>query len=235
MRILLVLIFLAAGQVAAVPAAADQGDPPRVIKASASAEASAQPDRVRVVIVVESHGLKADRAMRTNAMRSATVLSRLKSQIIEPGTVTTGAFHLIPEYGFSEKDGKSTKVVTGYLVSNTVDAITADLDSVGPIIDAAVPAGATRISSVNFFLADERDLKRQALSEAGKRARSEAKTVAKSLGVELGKLLEASVGPTTAVFPRPALRGMGRAAAGTTILPAAVKVRATVNVIYEVE
>lgn len=67
-----------------------------------------------------------------------------------------------------------------YQATNEIIIQTAQLDTVGEIIDVAIRSGANHINQVRFDLEDPHDLKMQALGAATKQARQKAEVLAES-------------------------------------------------------
>ena len=219
------------------PVSADHGPPARQIRVSGHAEVRATPDRARVSVRVVTRSATAREAAESNAVDSDKVVAALKKFVGSGGQVSTDGYQLNAEYEYRKPPG--TRHLSGYVASNRVTAVTDDLRAVGRLIDTAVVQGANEIEGVGFFLADETGARRQATLEAGRRARAEAATVAESLGVGLGALLEASTTNAPVVVPR-LMAHQGRAMAmeaapSTPIEPGDVRVGATVSAVFEVQ
>lgn len=191
---------------------------PRTIRVSGSATVKAAPDRGRVSVSVVSRAATAREASEANARASKAVLERLRGAVKAPGEVRTSGYELGAEYDYNQAPGSRGPKLVGYSSTNRFTVVTADLEGVGALIDAAVAAGATQVDSISFFLDDEEKVRQQALLQAGRKARDEAETVARSLAVTLGEVLEASTATGTA--PGPVFYGRERMAMMTTAAPA---------------
>jgi hypothetical protein len=80
--------------------------------------------------------------------------------------------------------------VTGYQLTNTVEATVRSIDSVGALIDAALAAGATSMDGLDFRLADPTAALTEARRRAVADARARAETLATEAGVRLGDVVE---------------------------------------------
>jgi uncharacterized protein len=87
--------------------------------------------------------------------------------------------------------------ITGYQLTNSVEATVRAIDTVGALIDAALAAGATSMDGLSFRLADPTE----ALAEARRRAVADARSRAETLASEAGVAL----GPVTAIVEGGAL------------------------------
>jgi uncharacterized protein YggE len=236
------LVFFAAvvAAFASVPIVAAEEPAPRAVRVSAGATVKAAPDRARIAVSVISRGLTAREASETNARASKTVLEKLRDSVKAPGEVKTAGYELTPEYDYNQErsPGRGPKLV-GYVATNRFSIVSADLAGIGAVIDDAVAAGASQIDSIGFFLDDEEGARQQALLEAGRKARSEAETVARSLGVGLGQVLEASTATSAAPIPFFGREKMAMAmdavqSAPTEVVPGALEVTASVNVAFAI-
>jgi uncharacterized protein YggE len=216
---------------------AQPGPPPRSIEASGTASISADPDRARLAVSVASTAPTAKEATEATARAMKQVVSALKEQVGAGGKVETTSYSVHAEYSYEHNGDSRRRKLEGYTATNTVSAETADLAAVGSLIDSAVAAGANQINSVGFFLADDSEIRRRALIQAGKNARAEGEAIAESLQVELGPVLHATAVPGYD-GPRPTVMrsamSSAESAPATEILPGAVKVRATVRVSFEI-
>lgn len=224
---------------AVVPARADDAPEPRTIRVSGQATVKAPPDRGRVSVSVVSRGPTAREASEANAKASKAVLERLRGAVKAPGEVRTAGYELSAEYDYNQAPGARGPRLVGYVSTNRFSVVTPDLDGVGALIDAAVQAGATQIDSIGFFLDDEEKVKQQALLEAGRRARDEAETVARSLGVTLGEVLDASTAGSAA--PQPLFQGREKmammaadAAPPTEMVPGDLEIQAGMTVTFAI-
>ena len=94
--------------------------------------------------------------------------------------------------------------ITGYQLTNTVEATVRSIDSVGALIDAALAAGATSMDGLDFRLADPASALTEARRSAVADARSRAETLATEAGVRLGRVVEIVEGrPFPPGPPRP--------------------------------
>lgn len=79
--------------------------------------------------------------------------------------------------------------ITAYEAVNTVFVTVRAIRRTGAAIDAAVAAGATRVSGPSFWRASTRDLYRRALVLALRKARGKAAALAADAGTTLGEVL----------------------------------------------
>ena len=213
-----------AGAQVASPAA--PGLPPSLVS-SGQGEAKVSPDRVSVLVNVQTRASTAAAAAAENARRTTSVLEALGKLGLSKDQLSTEGYSAYPELRYDREGGSPQ--VTGYVVTNSVRAESKRVDQAGPIIDAALAAGANLINSLSFYASSIDEPRRQAIALAVSSARADAEAMAQAAGGRLGSLLELSTqGPT--VPPRPmfdvAARGKAAMAEQTPINPG----QQTVNV-----
>jgi uncharacterized protein YggE len=79
----------------------------------------------------------------------------------------------------------------------TVSAETTKLELLGPVVEAAMKAGAARLNQVSFTLKDDRAARKEAIEKASADAKSKAETLASSMGVKLKNILRISTNAQT--------------------------------------
>ncbi len=221
---------------AAMAQANPESTPVPSIDVTGTAEVRANPDRAAIDVAVETHATTAAEAASENARLAQKIADALKAKLANAGTIQTGSYSLSPDY--RQKPGEINAHIIGYTEVNSVTVETTALDRVGPLIDAAIGAGANRINSVNFTLRDQGGPRNEAIAKAAVDAVSQARALAQALGVKLKRVLHA----TTNAQPRP-IRFMSMAAPRmaveeappTPISPGQITIPATVTLSYEIE
>jgi uncharacterized protein YggE len=213
----------------ASPAVVDTG----VVRVSGSARIDVATDRARLRFAMETEGASASDAADKNAEQLNAVLAAVRPVVGTAGTVETSGYSLNPVYSSPERGGAPR--ITGYRIQNQVLVTLTDVDRVGPVLDAAVRAGANRVSELSFFASDPRPARLQAIREATARAREEAEVLAAALGGQLGEALDVNVSGGSS-FPEMArFRGAEMAMADTPIEPGTQAVSVTVNLTFRLE
>lgn len=90
----------------------------------------------------------------------------------------------------------SGPTITGYQLTNMVEATVRAVDTVGAVIDAALAAGASSMDGLTFRLADPTEAFAEARRLAVTDARSRAATLAGEAGVRLGRVVGIAEGAT---------------------------------------
>jgi len=229
---------LAACMYASSPVVAGDGTEHRTIAVSGHGEVSVSADRAILSFAVETSAKKATEAAAENAAKSGNVVRRIKERLDAADRVQTVRYSLDPRYERPERGKVQRPRIIGYVAQNEVRVQTHDLKGVGGLVDAAIEAGANRISNLQFTLKKRDSYLRQALAEAGAQARAEAESIAAALGVKLKQVLSASTSSGPVVLPKrqPYMRAAAVAARPPTPMePGAVTVAATLYVTYEIE
>jgi uncharacterized protein YggE len=187
---------------------------------SGQAEEKVTPDRVSVLINIQTRAATAAAAAADNARRTRAVLDALAALGLSKDQLSTEGYTAYPEMNY-DRPGNTPKVV-GYVVTNSVRAESKRVDQAGQIIDAALGAGANLINGLSFYASSIEEASRQAIGAAVASARADAEAMAQAAGGRLGGLIELSTqGPT--IPPRPmfdlAARAKVAAAEPTPINP----------------
>jgi hypothetical protein len=107
------------------------------------------------------------------------------------------------------------------------------------ILDTAVSNGANNAGGIDWTVKDEKALEAQALEKTAGRARENAATLARGMGVKLGTLLYVSNQVSGGVQPRPMVRAFAsnaaQAAAPLAIEPQKVTSTVTVYAVFAIE
>lgn len=192
-------------------------------------EVKIAPDIAYVGVGVRTRETTAKAAQEKNNQAMAAVIAKIKALGLDDKDIQTTGISLYPAY-----DNGNT--ISGYDAANGV-TVRADIAKVGPILDAAVEAGANSGLSVGFGLKDPSAATLQALEAATKDARAHADAIAKGLGVTIKEVQIAIEGsPTTPVVMRDTSYGIAPAdakmSAPTPVQSGELTVTSTVQVIY---
>ena len=107
------------------------------------------------------------------------------------------------------------------------------------ILDVAVSNGANNSGAIDWTVKDEKALEALALEKTAGRARDNAATLARGMGVKLGALLYVSNQVSGGVRPMPMVRAMAASAAPSSaplaIAPQKVEQTATVYAVFAIE
>lgn len=174
-------------------AAAGAQDPARPmipqIVTTATGEARVAPDRATIMIGVQSRATTAAAAATQNSQRQRAIIDAIKARGVPAEQIATSNFNVIPETRY-DREGQAAPRTTSYLVVNTVTVELRRIDQVGPVIDAALAAGANQINSLTFGVTNPDSARRIALSQAVAKSRADAEVMARAAGGSLGPLIE---------------------------------------------
>ena len=214
-------------------------DSDRTISSSGTALLKVSPDEAHVIVAVETLEKTAELSKNKNAQISDAIYAALYKLNIPRDSIETDYFNIYEEFEWHPVRGQESK---GFKTAHTIRITTTHFDNVGPIVDAAVDAGATRIQSIDFDISEAKksSIKKQALADASKDAREKAEAIASGLGAELGDVVSVS-DSSYDYMPYPMMSAAMDATvakeeiARTTISPKQLEVSATVQVVYEIE
>jgi len=217
------------------PAVADDTPPPQ-ISVVGTGEVRLAPDLAVIAFAVETTAREAAAAVAANAEQSNALATAIKRQLGDGDKVETTRYSLDPIYESRERGSSAPPRISGYVARNEVRVQSRHVDQVGNFIDTATAAGANRINSLEFTLADRAAAHGEALRKAGSDARRQAEIIAAALGVRLGRILSASTSGSPVVMPKQ-YRGMAMAMEGapTPVEPGEVSVDASLNVSFAIE
>ncbi|KAI9007800.1 hypothetical protein DFJ74DRAFT_712041 [Hyaloraphidium curvatum] len=215
-----------------------------LVRVSASATATARPDRAILLIEVSTTNRTAQDASNTNAALSSRVSASVNSTLssLAPGsTLETLSISLSPVYNYSNTPPVLVGFQASQIFKTTFDASPADLGrAVGAAIDAAVSSGATGLRGILFTVRDPAALEATALALAARRAATEADVLAGALGRSVKRIISvdetggggATPVPTEVAAASPGAGGTG--AGGTQVVPRAVEAVSSVSLEAEV-
>ncbi len=202
---------------------------PRTITVSGQGEVSLAPDMARITIGVLEEAGEAEAALAAMTASMAAVLDRLRAAGLSESDIQTGSFSLNPRYRRSDSIGPGEARIDGFVASSNVHVEIADLDLLGPVIDAAVADGANTLGGIGFDVAD-----RSATLDAARRlavadAAARAALYAEAAGVDLGEVLSVSEAGAAPFDPMPR---MAMAESADAIAPGELTISARVTLVY---
>jgi len=196
------------------------------IVVSGNGSVSTAPDRGQASFGVSTTAKTASAALRGNAAEMTKVIAALKGQGIAAADIRTELVSLSTRYS------SNGDTIVGYEAANSVSVTLRRLDKVGPVIDAAVDAGANQVSGPNLVRADAAGLYRSALRVAIANARAKARTIAAASGLHLRRITD--VAEASAAPPPTPLTAKAAGDSSTPIEPGTTQVEATVTVTFSV-
>ena len=168
-----------------VHALGQSADAPR-ISTSGSAAISVPAYKARVTLGVI---VTADNAKDAGA-KVATGLNSVRDALVKLGldrsSMPSAGYYL----GLEQTSG--TRPSKGYSARSSVRVDLTNLEQLGSVIDAALGAGASEVTEIDFLPRDADAARSQALELAFLGARRDAETLAKAAGGRLGSLISVS-------------------------------------------
>ncbi len=221
----------------------------RTISIRESAEVEAEPDLAVIQAGLETRGEDAEEVRDELAERGDALYDALIEYGLDEDDVVTGDFSIRDriDYRRAEEDGVDSEddldEYRYYEGSHTLTIEVHEVENAGEVIDVAVDAGADEIGRIEFTFSDEtrEQLRQEALEKALADARAEADFVAGEVDAAVveAKTVDTSGGD---ISPVRADYAMDEAveedaddAPSTELHPDDVTVRATVDVVYEIE
>jgi uncharacterized protein len=218
---LLVLVTAGAGGASSTTAAVQHS-----IVVAGQGSVSAVPDRAQVSFGLTTDARTASAALRANAAEMTKVIAALKAQGVAAADIRTELVSLTTRYS------QNGDVVVGYQAVNSVSVTLRNLDKVGPVIDAAVDAGANQVSGPNLVRAAAAGLYRSALRVAIANAKAKARTIAGASGLRIRRITDVSE-TSAAPVPTP-LTAKATGDTSTPVEPGTTQIEAVVTVTFSV-
>ncbi len=163
------------------PTTHEAANPSGSISVNGSSAIRVQPDRVVVIIGIETYGTQPQSAQAMNARSTRKVLQAIQAQNIAEQDISTAHFTLEPDY----EDGYYQRNIVGYWTRNTLSITLRDVDKLESVLITALENGATSIDSVEFSVTNLRELKDQARELAVEAALEKAEDMADAAGMRV--------------------------------------------------
>lgn len=178
------LALLAAGCVTTV---ANVDLPTNLITVTGTGRVEATPDTALLTLGVESRAATLADAAADAARRMSAVLTRVKAMGIADRDIATVFYNVEPRMAPMDPAHRDEPPrIVGYQVSNIARVTVRDPAQAGPVLDAAVAAGANAVRGIQFTLADtakaQADARARAVADAIAKARELAAAAALKLG-----------------------------------------------------
>jgi len=200
----------------------------RAISVSASATIKAKPNLVNFSFGVSSDGSSASTALSANSRAMRRVIAVIKKEGVEPRDIQTQQVNVYPK---TDSNGYTT----GYSASNSVSVDLHYVLKAGGLITRVTDAGANLESGPTFSLENTDLTYEKALNEALDKAHAKAGSMAKHVGLSLGKPATIKEGaenvvPIYAAYDRVA--ALKATSLAVPVQRGRVQVSASVTVVY---
>lgn len=194
------------------------------VRASGEGIVSAEPDLFRINVSVQTRAATAQEAAEQNATATRRVMDALRGVIGSTGDLKTTSYFVNPDQRV--QNGQTTTV--GYIVVNSLEVSSTNLDLPGRVIDTGIQAGATTVNGLRFTVRDFAPLRAEALKKASAMARRQAEAIAGGLNMRLGAIYSLEEGFVTRPVGNERL-GVGAVAPSTPVEAGLVEVQAVVT------
>ena len=236
-KLLLVCLSILLSLAVFAPALAAEG---RVIRAVGNAHVSLAADTVSLQIGVNTRKETVREAQTENAGLMAAVMDAIHALGVEDKDIVTSQFNIYSDFEYTMDSLGREQRIAFYQVQNNVTVTLHDISMVGPVLDAAMEAGANTSYGITFTSSQANEAYLLALSRAVEDAARKAQVMAEAAGVKLGRLLSINAGQTYSDWETPAVSNTYRyeakgADVGTSISSGDVSVSAEVTLEYEME
>lgn len=214
-------------------ATAPSSEPPPTLNVNATATVRRAPDVAVIQLAVETLAPTAGQASDRNAARMDEVLRAVRARGIPASGIRTQRLDLQPRYEQRQREGEPR--IVGYQAVNQVTVRMEDVAAVGDIVDAAVRAGANRVTGIRFELAEPESAYHEALRQAIAKARAEAEVAASALGMRLGEPVHVSTGgfnPPAPPFRQDMAMARAEGMAAPPVEPGELEVHASVSIAW---
>lgn len=211
--------------------AAENGTDVSELRVDGEGKVKAAPDMATIVLGVETRSTSAAEAAEENAILMNQTINALLEAGINESQMQTSRFSLTTVPQDEPLGADATQEPPTFLATNQVTVSLENTADVGRVLDAAVSAGSNSIQEVKFDLKDPTPQNDEAMTIAIKDAQRKAQVAASAAGLELGKILEITVGYG---YIMEASKSYSYAMDATPIQPGEMEVSASVNLVYEI-
>src|SRR5262249_39547466 len=136
------------------------------ITVTGDGEVRAEPDQATISVGVSQTGTTSGEAMDAVNRAMASVIASVKALGVADRDIQTSGLSLQPVYRSTQRSNDQPPEIVGYRASQNLTVTVRNLSQAGPVLDAAVAAGANTIGGIRFGISDVEPLKRQALANA---------------------------------------------------------------------
>lgn len=229
------LFFLAGQYIASQPERAQkEAELNREITVQGEGEVMAVPDIVKITLSVQTAVLpNSEGATDALGEQAERVLEAVEKAGVAKKDMQTTNLSINPVYDFTN----NRQTIRGYQGTESIYVTVRTPDKAGELVSVATAAGATQVGGISLEIGKPDDLKVEAQEKAIAQARQKAETLAKALGVSLGRVKTFSVSDYPSPIPlygaETKALGIGGDAVAPPVAVGENTVKATVTVTYE--
>jgi uncharacterized protein YggE len=212
----------------ATPVAETEGQ--ATITVNGNGTVTVEPDSAIITLGVYVTGDTLVKAQQDAAEQMQTVLDTLSAADVPDKDVQTVSYSINVVNEFD--DNGNIKGVSGYQVTNQVQATITDLDGLGKLIDSLVANGANSINGIQFMTSDATEALSQARVLAVADAKAKAAELAKAAGGSLGEVVAITESSINAGPMAKTAFAQADAAASTPIQTGSLQIQISVTITY---
>jgi len=173
------------------------------INVTGEGESFAKPDIAEVSFSVTKDAKTVAEAQKTSTEKINAIMAYLKEMKIEDKDIKTTDYSVYPKYEYQKAvtcldfnlngfcpEGK--QILTGYTVSQSVSVKIRKIEDSGNILASIGDKGATNVSNLSFSVDKKKEVEADARNKAIQDAQKKAEALAKSLGVNLTRVVSFS-------------------------------------------
>jgi uncharacterized protein len=182
----------------------------------------------QVRLAVEVSGKNSSTVQKNAANRAAQVIELLKARRVDK--LQTTNVSITPIYSYTNNQ----QTLTGYTANNSL-SFQLPTTQAGPVIDAAIGAGATRVDGISS-IADDAAIEKaqtQSIQKAAKDAQRQAQAILNSLGLQQKEIIGIQVNdaakPTPVYTANDTVNARAAKSAPTEVVGGEQEVQATVT------
>lgn len=217
------------------------------ITVSGTGKIERSPDTAKISFSVQDEQKQLKTAQDNVSKKIDTVTADLKAAGIEEKYIKTDSYNSYPEYDYPQVTcmaigcpRSGSAVLRGYRVTHSITVSVKDLDSVETVLGILGKDGVTDLSGPNFGFEDDTAVAREARDLAIADAKSQAKALAKSLGVRLVRIV--SFSDSGSGYPVPmyarsemVLDSKAGAVANPSVPVGDQSIQSNVTIVYEIQ
>jgi uncharacterized protein YggE len=201
----------------------------RTLAVTAQDNVSVEPEIAVLHVGFDTQPEDAKAAYADGALTSNTIIAAIKAEGIAESAIRSESQYLTRDW----KQQHKFKLTQQWTVR-------VPAERAAEVLDAAITAGATSSGEIEWTVKDERALETQALEKAAARARQNAETLARGMGVKLGAVVYTSNEVSGGVMPRVHMMAMAAAKTADQAQPLAIEPQkvtrdATVYAVFAIE
>lgn len=203
------------------------------------------PDTAKISFTIQDEQKELKLAQNNVSTKIDAVTAALKAIGIEEKYIKTDSYTSYPQYDYADKivcmgigcPQPGTPVLRGYQVSHSITVNVKVLDTVPQVLGALGDNGVTNISGPTVGFEDDKEVAREARDIAITDARAQAKSLAKSLGVRLVRVVSFSEqgGGYPIMYARDTAMNEMKAGSAPTVPIGEENISATVTIVYEIQ